>query len=35
MDWMHMIMPIAGVPIFWPGPVTLAFAIAIEEIVLV
>jgi len=29
MDWMHMIMPIAGVPIFWPGLVILGFGVGI------
>jgi hypothetical protein len=29
MDWMHMMMPIAGVPIFWPGLIILGFGVGI------
>jgi uncharacterized membrane protein YfcA len=29
MDWMHALMPIAGVPIFWPGLVILGFGVGI------
>lgn len=29
MDWMHLLMPIAGVPIFWPGLVILGFGVGI------
>jgi uncharacterized protein len=29
MDWMHTLMPIAGVPLFWPGLVILGFGVGI------
>jgi len=29
MDWLHLIMPIAGVPMFWPGLVILGFGVGI------
>jgi uncharacterized membrane protein YfcA len=29
MDWMHALMPIAGVPMFWPGLVILGFGVGI------
>ncbi len=29
MDWLHLMMPIAGVPIFWPGLVILGFGVGI------
>src|ERR1051325_10500254 len=29
MHWMHMMMPIAGVPIFWPGLVVLGFGVGV------
>jgi uncharacterized membrane protein YfcA len=29
MDWLHTLMPIAGVPIFWPGLVILGFGVGI------
>jgi uncharacterized membrane protein YfcA len=29
MDWMHLVMPIAGVPIFWPGLLILGFGVGI------
>jgi hypothetical protein len=27
MDWLHVLMPISGVPIFWPGLVILGFGV--------
>ena len=29
MDWLHTLMPIAGIPIFWPGLVLLGFGVGI------
>jgi uncharacterized membrane protein YfcA len=29
MDWLHILMPIAGVPIFWPGLIILGFGVGI------
>ena len=29
MDWLHILMPIAGVPLFWPGLVILGFGVGI------
>ena len=29
MDWLHTLMPIAGVPIFWPGLIILGFGVGI------
>ena len=29
MDWLHTLMPIAGVPLFWPGLVILGFGVGI------
>jgi hypothetical protein len=29
MDWLHTLMPISGVPIFWPGLVILGFGVGI------
>ena len=29
MDWFHLIMPIAGVPMYWPGLVILGFGVGI------
>jgi len=29
MDWMHTLMPVAGVPLFWPGLVILGFGVGI------
>jgi len=29
MDWLHILMPVAGVPIFWPGLVVLGFGVGI------
>jgi hypothetical protein len=29
MDWMHLVMPIAGIPIFWPGLLILGFGVGI------
>jgi uncharacterized protein len=28
-DWLHILMPIAGVPLFWPGLVILGFGVGI------
>ena len=29
MDWLHLLMPIAGVPMYWPGLVILGFGVGI------
>jgi uncharacterized membrane protein YfcA len=29
MNWLHLVMPIAGVPIFWPGLIILGFGVGI------
>jgi uncharacterized protein len=29
MDWLHALMPIAGVPMFWPGLIILGFGVGI------